>query len=105
MLYNFSKCIANILKTYVKNKGRNTKNSNTFSHCIRNVSIEDDEMMLSFDVTSLQTNIPIYYSLNIIKDYVNNNDQFTNKTGITQDKLLESDVSFLFNILCYHQST
>ena len=44
--------------------------------------IEDDEVMLSFEFTSLYTNIPITDKLYIIKDYVNNDDQFTSKTSI-----------------------
>ena len=45
--------------------------------------------MVSFDVTSLYTNIPTIDSLNIIKDYVNNDDQFTRKAAIPQDKFLD----------------
>ena len=45
--------------------------------------------MVSFDVTSLYTNIPIIDTLNIIKDYVNNDDQFTRKMAIPQDKFLD----------------
>ena len=45
--------------------------------------------MTSFDVTFLYKNIPIIDSLNITKDYVNNDDQFTRKTVITQDKFLD----------------
>ena len=45
--------------------------------------------MVSFDITSLYTNIPIIDTLNIIKDYVNNDDQFTRKTVIPQDKFLD----------------
>ena len=41
-----------------KKQKKNTKNSTTFSNYIRNVPIEDDEIMVSFDVTSLYTNIP-----------------------------------------------
>ena len=78
-LYNLKKYIANILNTYVKDEN-NAKNSTTFSNYIRNVPIEDDETMVSFDVTSLYTNIPIIDMLNIIKGYVNNDDQFTRKT-------------------------
>ena len=44
--------------------------------------------MVSFDVTSLQKNI-IIDILNIIKDCVNNDDQFTRETGIPQDKFLD----------------
>ena len=58
-LYNLNKYIVNILKTYVKHENNSTKNSTTFSNYIRNVPIEDDDIMVSFDVTSLYTNIPI----------------------------------------------
>ena len=37
----------------------------------------------------MYTNIPIIDTLNIIKDYVNNDDQFTRKTAISQDKFLD----------------
>ena len=50
--------------------------------------------MVLFDVTSLHANIPIIDALNVIKNYVNNNDQFTRKTAIPQDKFLD-----LFNLV------
>ena len=66
----------------VKDENNNAKKSTTFFNYIRNVSIEDIEIMVSFDVTSWYTNIPIIDTLNTIKDYVNNDDQFTTKTSI-----------------------
>ena len=65
-LYNLNKSIANILKAYVKDENNNAKNSTTFSNYIRNVPIEDDKIMVSFDVTSLYMNISIIDTLNII---------------------------------------
>ena len=88
-MYIFNKYIANILKTYVKDENNNARNSTTFSNYIRNVLIEDDKIMVSFDVTSLNTNIPIIDTLNVVKDYVNNDDQFTRKTAIPQYKFLD----------------
>ena len=44
--------------------------------------------MVSFYATFLCINIPIIDTQNIIKDYVNNDDQFNRKTGITQDRFL-----------------
>ena len=108
-LYNLNKYIANILKAYVKYEN-NAKNSTTFSNYIRNVSIEYDEIMVSFDVTSLYTNIPIIDMLNIIKDYVNNGDQFTRKTAIPQDKFLDlvhlvlTTTWYTFNSQFYQQT-
>ena len=50
--------------------------------------IEDDEIMASSYVISLYTNIATIDMLNIIKDYVNNDDQFTRKMAISQDNLI-----------------
>ena len=45
--------------------------------------------MLSFGVTSLYTNLSILDTLNIIKDYVSNDDECTRKTAIPQEKFLD----------------
>ena len=52
------------------------------------IPLKDDEIMVSFDVTSLYMNIPIIDTINIIKNYVND-DQFTRKTAIPQNKFLD----------------
>ena len=70
----------------LKEENNSAKNSATFSNYIRNVPIEDDGIMVSFDVNSLYTNIPIIDTPNIIKDCVNNDDQFTRKMTVTQDR-------------------
>ena len=75
-------------KIHVKDEKNKAKNSTTFSNYIRNVPIEDDEKMVSLDVTSLYMNIAIIDTRNIIKDYVNDDNQFTRKTAIPQDKFL-----------------
>ena len=77
------------MSQYVRDENNNAKNSTTFSNYIRNVPIEDDKIMVSFEVTSLYTNIPIIDTVNILKDYVNNDDQFTRKTATPQDKFLD----------------
>ena len=109
-LYNLNKCMANILKAYVKDENNNAKNSTTFSNYIRNVPIEDDEIMVSFDVTSSYTNIPVIDTVNIIKDYVINDDQFTRKTAIPQNKFLDlvhlvlTTTWYTFNSQFYQQT-
>ena len=109
-LYNLKRYIANILKAYVKDENNNAKNSTTFSNYIRNIPIEDDEIMISFEITFLHTNIPIIDILNIIKDYINNDDQFTRKTAIPQDKfpdlvnLVLTTTWYTFNSQFYQQT-
>ena len=80
--------MANILKPYVKDEN-NDKSSTTLSNYIRNVPIEDDKIVVSFDVFYLYAYIPKTNILNIIKDYVNNDDQFTRKTAAPEDKYLD----------------
>ena len=63
-LYNLNKHLASILKTNVKDENNNAENSTTFSNYSRNVPIEDDKIMVSFDVIPLYTNIPIIDTLN-----------------------------------------
>ena len=60
-----------------------------FSNYIRNVPIEDGQIMVLFDATSLYRNIPITGTPNIIKDNVNNDDQFARKTAIPQYKFVD----------------
>ena len=88
-LYNLNKYMTNILKTYVKHENNNAKNSTASSNYIRNVLIEDDKIMVSFDIIFLHTNIPVIDTLNIINDYVHSDDQFARKTAIPQDKFLD----------------
>ena len=66
--------------------------------------------MVSFDVTSLYTSIPVIDTLNIIKDYVNNDDQFTRKMAIPQDKFFDlvhlvlTTTWYTFNTQFYQQT-
>ena len=94
-MYSPNKYIANILKAYVKDENNNANNSATFFNYIGNVLIEGDEIKVSFDDISLYTNI---HTLNIIKDYVNNDYQFTRKTAVPQDKFLDLVNYVLTNI-------
>ena len=65
-LFNLSKYIANILKPYTLLNKQHRKNSKEFSEFIRAHTIEEDEIMASFDVEALYTNVPIENALVII---------------------------------------
>ena len=89
LLYNLNKYMANILKAEMSKMKITTPRILPLSDYIRNVPIEDDEIMVSFDVTSFYTNTPIIDMLNIIKDYVNNDDKFTRTAVIPQKKFID----------------
>ena len=109
-LYNLSKYVAYILKPYAKNETQHSKNSTTFSEFIREQTVEFDEIMASFDVTSLYTNVPINDTLVIIKDLLVNDDCLQERTKIPPLELLEiikillTETCFLFNGEFYKQT-
>ena len=44
--------------------------------------MEDEKIIVSFNITFLYKNIPIIDTLNMTKDYLINDDQFTRETAI-----------------------
>ena len=75
-LYNFSKCVANILSTYVKEGSQNSK---VFSEYVRTLRVESEEVIVSFDVKFLYTNVPIKNANVVIKQF-HENDADLHKT-------------------------
>ncbi len=60
-----------------------------FLEFIRNVEIEDNETMISFDITSLYTHVPIKDYLRIISDLLRKERDLSKNTPIPVDKLIE----------------
>ena len=93
----------------VKYANNNTKNPTTFSNYFRNIPIKNGEIMVSFDVTSLYTNIPVINRLSIIKDYIDNDDYCTKKTAILQNNFLDlvnlvlTTIWYTFNYQFYEE--
>ena len=69
-MYNLNSIyIANIQKGYVKDENNNAKNSTTLYSYVRNVLIENDKIMVSFDITSSYRDIPVADTFKIIMNY------------------------------------
>ena len=87
-LYQLSRYIADILRPYTKLNQEHCKNSNDFSQFIRQQTIDADEIMVSFDVESLYTNIPVTDALLVIKDLLNNDTTLRDRTNLLPDQIL-----------------
>ncbi len=57
--YGLSKYLAEILKPLVKTSPHTVQNVNSFLTKVKDMKIEPDEMIISFDVVSLFTSIPL----------------------------------------------
>ena len=79
----------NILKPYGKLKEQQTHSSKSFSAFICQQKIEPDEIMVSFDVTSLYTTIPIDQALFIIKDLPEHDDKLADRTLLSPRQILD----------------
>ena len=88
-LYGISKFIANILKPYGKLKEQQAHRSKSFSAFICQQESEPDEIMVSFDVTSLYTTIPIDQALLIITDLLEHDDKLADKTLLSPRQILD----------------
>ena len=93
-MYNLNKYIANNLIVYVKDENNNSKNSTTFSKYFKNVTIEDDKIMVPLEIASLYANISIIDTLNIMKDCVNIDDQLLGKRLYLKTSFLISLIWF-----------
>ena len=88
-LFNLSKYIANILKPYTLLNKQHCKKSKEFSEFIRAHTIEEDKIMVSFDVEALYTNVPIDDALAIIKELSENDETFPDRTPLSPKNVLD----------------
>ena len=119
-LYNTSKFLSDILLPIQNLNGYSVLNSSQFAKEVANMEISDDEVMVSFDVVSLFTAIPVNKACEYIWNKLNNDNTLHLRTSLNTDdiiSLLEFTLSnnyFVYNDrmyiqadswLCYGQSS
>ncbi|XP_072030531.1 uncharacterized protein [Amphiura filiformis] len=87
--YNLAKHLADIL-TPLSEKGTSyIKNSQHFVEKAGQIPIEPGDLLVSFDVVSLFTNVPIDDASKIIGDILRGDDTLKNRTRMTSDEIVE----------------
>lgn len=66
--YKTAKYITGVLSSIIGNGPLNMKDSFQLATILKNMTLPPDHIMVSFDVVSMFTNIPIEFALDIIKD-------------------------------------
>ena len=85
-------------------------NSSQFAEQVANMEISDDEVMVSFDVVSLFTAIPVNKACDYIRDKLNNDSTLQSRISLTTDDiicLLDFTLSnnyFVYNNYIYIQT-
>ena len=66
--YGLSKFVATLISPLAGGTDSYVKNSTHFVEMVKDLKLEDDDIMISFDVKSLFTNVPITESLHVISN-------------------------------------
>ena len=87
-LYNTSRFLTEILSPLENKNGFSLKNSSQFSKEMANLSIDKDDVMVSFDVISLFTAIPVTKACTYIKSKLNRDPTLPLQTNLTVDDII-----------------
>jgi hypothetical protein len=102
--YNLSKYLADILKPLVSTSPHSVKNVNAFLSKIKDIHVEPDEIMISFDVVSLFTSIPLDTARLITEKLLTNNTSWQIKTELNRQDILDLLDLCLSTELCFQNN-
>ena len=87
--YQLSKHIASLISPLAGKTDSHVKNSKHFVEVMSDLRVEEDEMLVSFDVSSLFTNVPIDEAVQVIRDRLRRDETLVNRTTLSPDRVAE----------------
>ena len=108
-LYHTSKLLADILSPLQNKNGLAVENSKEFVSEIKDIEIADDEVMVSFDVISLFTAIPVQKACTFIREKLEHDSTLSHRTHLNIDDIISllsyvlSNNYFIFDGQTYKQ--
>ena len=94
--YKVSRYLAKILSPIVGNTVNTLKNSAHFAEFIRAETLDADRVLVSFDVVSLFTKIPVDLAIKVAKEILRNDASLGQKTSIPLEDIVDL-LSFFLN--------
>ena len=85
--YDTARHLAKILKPLVGNTIHHVKNSEQFANLLKDITLRPDDIMVSFDVVSLFTNVPTPDASTIARDRLQADPSLKDRTDLTPDQL------------------
>jgi hypothetical protein len=95
--YQVSKHLAGILQSLYEENGYSVKNAQAFSEFVCTQRVEKDEMVVSFDVISLFTSIPVKMAVDIVKRRLSESHNWKGCTLLTAQQVVNLLVFVLNN--------
>ena len=102
--YGVAKVIAKILKPLVGKSPHHIQGTSDFVNKVREITLLPGECLMSYDVTTLFTSVPIDPALNIIKDLLEKDDNLSNRTVLSVQNIIELLGFYLHNLYFSYQN-
>ncbi|XP_066263270.1 uncharacterized protein [Branchiostoma lanceolatum] len=107
--YHVAKFVANIISPLVGKNQYYIKNSKHFVNKISELTVGEDEEMVSYDVTALFTSTPIQEAVDVIKERLKNDETLSERTNLNVTQVVEllrfclTSTYFIFKGTYYQQ--
>ena len=86
--YQLSKHLVHLLSPLVGNTSSHIKNSKDFAAFISDQTIPEDKILVSFDVTSLFTNVPVNLACSVAQSRLENDPTLHDRTSLSSTEIL-----------------
>ena len=87
--YQLSKHIASLISPLAGKTASHVKNSRHFVQVMADLRIEEDETLVSFDVSSLFTNVPVDEAVRVIRDRLRQDEALADRTTLSTDRVAD----------------
>ena len=87
--YQLSSHIASLISPLAGKTDSYVRNSRHFVEVMRNLRVEEDEVLVSFDVSSLFTNVPVDKAVLVIRDMLQNDRTLSDRTTLSPNRVAE----------------
>ena len=89
LCYNLSKYVTKLISPLVGKSDSYVKNSEHFISMIKDLNLGPDETLVSFDVSSLFTNVPVDEAVEVIHDMLVKDETLDERTTLLPDRIAE----------------
>ncbi|XP_041472626.1 uncharacterized protein LOC121421891 [Lytechinus variegatus] len=88
--YNLAKFVARILSPLVGNTIHHIQNTDNFVEELKTVKLDENETIVSFDVSALFTSIPVVDAITVVRQCLIDNDSWKDRTKLNIDQIVEA---------------